>query len=986
MSTRLTRRLSAILFTILLGTGLPPHAAAQSATGSIDGQVVDQSGAVLPGATVTITQPATGATRSIAADEQGLFRAPLLPPGTYDIVAELSGFTARRHSGMTLTIGQTLTLRIEMSLASVAENVVVEGAPVIETGRTQVSSTVSEVAVQNLPVNGRNFIDFVLLTPGVSKDVRTGDISFAGQRGTLNSLVVDGADNNNTFFGQALGRTGSGRAPYQFSQDAVREFQVNSNAYSAEFGRAGGAVINVVTKSGTNDPHGSGFWFIRDKAMNANNAINEMRGLPKSPYHFDQFGGTLGGPIRKDRHFFFFNYDGQRNETPNTVFLNVPAGTPSDPATLAAIDQLRPLAESWEQKFDQDVFLIKTDSQISSAQRLTLRYNHQNFKGQNLENFGPQNALEHTGASNVSTRTFNVTLASVVGSSLFNEARVQIAKDREPGEANSANPEAAVNQGTTRVLTIGRNFFSPRETTIERWQVADTVTWVRGSHKIKGGFDFQFDDILNFFPGNFSGAYTFNTLASFNGGRPTGAGERYVQAFAGDGTTGATTRPNIQEYSFFVQDEWRAGPDLTFNAGLRYDLQKFAQPPVRNPNPQLASAGIDTSVLNTDANNWGPRVGLAWSPAGAKYVVRGGYGLFYGRTPSIMVGTAHSNNGINVQTITFTGALVPTYPQTLPSLPTGVTLPRPTIFAFDGGYQNARLQQASAGMEYELWPDTTLGVTYLFVKGDQLPRSTDINIGASSPITFTVEGTGETLPHYRFAAGPFTDFARVISFESTAESMYNGVTLELNRRFRAGLQARVAYTLGKVEDTVPDATAVVPQGSDDAKFASNPANFDDDRAPGNNDQRHRFVASAVWTTDRLAEGKEGFTGALLRGWTFSGIFTAQTGQPYSAYVSTDINLDGNTRNDIAPGTRRNQYRLDSQVTLDPRIARDIPLGRTRVQLIAEWFNVLNRDNISNVNTTRYTVAGTILRPGTTFEQPLASSGPRIGQVAVKIMF
>jgi outer membrane receptor protein involved in Fe transport len=984
MSTRLTRRLSAILFTILLGTGLPPHAAAQSATGSIDGQVVDQSGAVLPGATVTITQPATGATRSIAADEQGLFRAPLLPPGTYDIVAELSGFTARRHSGMTLTIGQTLTLRIEMSLASVAENVVVEGAPVIETGRTQVSSTVSEVAVQNLPVNGRNFIDFVLLTPGVSKDVRTGDISFAGQRGTLNSLVVDGADNNNTFFGQALGRTGSGRAPYQFSQDAVREFQVNSNAYSAEFGRAGGAVINVVTKSGTNDPHGSGFWFIRDKAMNANNAINEMRGLPKSPYHFDQFGGTLGGPIRKDRHFFFFNYDGQRNETPNTVFLNVPAGTPSDPATLAAIDQLRPLAESWEQKFDQDVFLIKTDSQISSAQRLTLRYNHQNFKGQNLENFGPQNALEHTGASNVSTRTFNVTLASVVGSSLFNEARVQIAKDREPGEANSANPEAAVNQGTTRVLTIGRNFFSPRETTIERWQVADTVTWVRGSHKIKGGFDFQFDDILNFFPGNFSGAYTFNTLASFNGGRPTGAGERYVQAFAGDGTTGATTRPNIQEYSFFVQDEWRAGPDLTFNAGLRYDLQKFAQPPVRNPNPQLASAGIDTSVLNTDANNWGPRVGLAWSPAGAKYVVRGGYGLFYGRTPSIMVGTAHSNNGINVQTIT--GALVPTYPQTLPSLPTGVTLPRPTIFAFDGGYQNARLQQASAGMEYELWPDTTLGVTYLFVKGDQLPRSTDINIGASSPITFTVEGTGETLPHYRFAAGPFTDFARVISFESTAESMYNGVTLELNRRFRAGLQARVAYTLGKVEDTVPDATAVVPQGSDDAKFASNPANFDDDRAPGNNDQRHRFVASAVWTTDRLAEGKEGFTGALLRGWTFSGIFTAQTGQPYSAYVSTDINLDGNTRNDIAPGTRRNQYRLDSQVTLDPRIARDIPLGRTRVQLIAEWFNVLNRDNISNVNTTRYTVAGTILRPGTTFEQPLASSGPRIGQVAVKIMF
>ena len=184
--------------------------------------------------------------------------------------------------------------------------------------------------MQNLPVNGRNFIDFALLTPGVTRDVRTGDISFAGQRGTLNSLVVDGADNNNTFFGQTAGRTGSGRAPYQFSQDAVKEFQVNSNSFSAEYGRAGGAVINVVTKSGTNEFHGSAFEFFRDKALNANNAINELNNRPKSPYHFNQFGGTIGGPMRRNRDFFFFNYDGQRNTQPNTVFLNLPATPPTD--------------------------------------------------------------------------------------------------------------------------------------------------------------------------------------------------------------------------------------------------------------------------------------------------------------------------------------------------------------------------------------------------------------------------------------------------------------------------------------------------------------------------------------------------------------------------------------------------------------------------------------------------------------------------------
>ena len=202
----------------------------------------------------------------------------------------------------------------------------------------------------------------------MTRDTRTGDISFAGQRGTLNSLVVDGADNNNTFFGQASGRTGSGRAPYQFSQDAVKEFQVNSNSFSAEYGRAGGAVINVVTKSGTNELHGSAFEFYRDKALNANNAINELNNRPKSPYHYNQFGGTVGGPIRRNRDFYFVNYDGQRNTQPNVVFLNLPATTPSDPATQAGIARLQPLADSWERKLDQDVFLVKTDHELNAGE------------------------------------------------------------------------------------------------------------------------------------------------------------------------------------------------------------------------------------------------------------------------------------------------------------------------------------------------------------------------------------------------------------------------------------------------------------------------------------------------------------------------------------------------------------------------------------------------------------------------------------------
>ena len=967
---------------VLCTLALARVAAAQTPTGTIDGVVVDTSGAVVPGVPVVLTHEPTGAVRETVSDAQGIFRAPLLPVGPYTVKATLAGFQPFEVRGIALSIGQAVSLRVELKPGSIAESVTVRvpisaTTPSVETTRSQISSTISDVSIANLPVNGRNFIDFALLTPGVSRDVRTGDISFAGQRGTLNSLVVDGADSNNTFFGQTLGRTGSGRAPYQFSQDAVQEFQVNSNAYSAEYGRAGGAVINVVTKSGSNTPHGSIFNFYRDKALNANDAINELNSRPKSPYHYNQFGASYGGPIQRYRHFLFANYDGQRNTQPNDVFVAVPPGTSLDANGQAGLASLNSLAGSWTRGQDQDVFFIRTDSQLTSDRRLTLRYNHQNFTGENFENGGPQNAQEHTGDSKVQTRTLNGVFMHGLGSAMLNEVRTQWARDQEPGLANSENPEAIVRQGGSTVLTIGRNNFSPRETTISRWQIADTVTWVRGAHFLRLGGDLQFDRILNFFPGNFAGSYQFNSLSSYHLGTPNAAGERYLQAFAGSGTTGATTHPNIDEYSVFAQDEWRARSDLTLHAGLRYDVQKFAKPEVRNPDAQLLAAGIDTSTLNTDGNNLSPRLGIAWSPGTKKYVVRAGYGIFYGRTPSIMVGTAHSNNGINVQTITFTGALVPTYPATFGSIPAGVVLPKPTIFVFDQDYQNPRVQQASTGVEYAISQESSIAINYLFVHGDHLSRSTDINIGPASPATFTVAETGQALAHYRFAPGPFTNFARIISFQSTAVSTFNGLTVEANRRF-GDLQARVAYTLGKVTDTVPDATAVVP-GTDDAKFASNPADFETDRAPGNNDQRHRFVVSGVYTSGKAR-------GMLAGGWTIAAIFNAQSGQPYSGYVSNDINLDQNARNDIAPGTTRNEFRLPSQVTLDPRIAKDIPAGKATVQLIWEAFNLFNRDNISGVRNTLYNVSGTTLTTLTNFQQPTLSSGPRIMQLAVKLRF
>ena len=974
---------------MLVCLALPFAVLAQSSTGSISGNVTDDSGASLPGVTVTATNAGTGATRTAVTNGSGYYQLALLPPGAYRVEAALDGFQPMRRESITVNVGTDVTFDVKLRVG-VSETVTVTAdAPLLETERSQVSAIVNETAIENLPANGRNFIDFVLTTPGVVKDVRQGDISFAGQRGTLNSLVIDGANNDNTFFGQALGRTGSGRAPYQFSQDAVQEFQVNSNAYSAEYGRAGGAVINVVTKSGTNDLSGSLFYFLRDKNYNANDYINVINNRAKSPYHFDQYGASAGGPIVADRHFFFFNYDAQRNSIPNLVVLGRPsAGFPTDDSTQAGLAKLNALAETYSRNQDQDVYLVKTDHELGASNHLTFRFNRQEFTGKNFENGGITNSVEHTGDSNVLTDTYALSLSTPFTNALFNEARFQYAKDHEPGLANSDMPEAVIRQGGVTVLTIGRNFFSPRETTIERMQLADTLTYLWSTHTIKAGFDVSQDEILNFFPGNFSGSYQFDSIADYNIGKAS----RYLQAFAGPGTTGPTTNPDITETGLFVHDEWRLLPSLTLNLGVRYDKQSIAQPEVQNPDAQLLAAGIDTSVVPEDSDNIAPRLGFAWTPgASQRTIVRGGYGLFYGRTPAIMIGTAHSNNGINVQTITFTGALIPQYPNIYQALPTGASLPKPTIFAFDPQFQNPEVHQASVGVEHGLTGDLSVGFTYQHVQGNNLPRSIDLNVGAADMVTMPIS-TGGTASFKRYAsARPFTNFQRIILFQSSADSRYNGWTVDLNKRFSRQWQARLAYTYSKVEDNRPDATAVVPGGSDDAKYIQDPLDIDGDWAPGDNDVRHRVVLSGVWDLDPYTGSMSGWQKWLLGGWTLSGIASYQTGQPYTAIVSSDLNNDGNTRNDRAPGFARNSFRLPSTFSVDPRITKTLPFaGSFRLQLIAEAFNVYNRSNVNAVRNTYYGISNNQLVPQTSattgFGSPTTSAGPRIVQLAGKVTF
>jgi hypothetical protein len=515
------------------------------------------------------------------------------------------------------------------------------------------------------------------------------------------------------------------------------------------------------------------------------------------------------------------------------------------------------------------------------------------------------------------------------------------------------------------------------------------------------------------------------------------------------GTTGPATHPNLNEYSAFVQDEWRITPNFTLNPGLRYDYESLAQPPVLNP--VAAQAGILTNRINTDKKDFGPRLGFAWTPTrfNQRIVVRGGYGIYYGRTPSILVGTAHSNNGLQVTTLTYRGTSIPvTYPNTVcgapvanPSCPPpapgpGVpTPPPPTIFVFNPNYVEPYTQQFSLGVEYQLAKDTALTVSYLGVRGVRLQRTRDINLAGEVSATIGISGTTTVLTYLRYPspttgtpatcpAGLFVipssgtcrpngNFQRIEEVESNANSTYHGLIIQLNKRFGHNYQVLGSYTYGKVIDDAPDATSVVPfSGGDDAKMVSDPGNVRADRAAGINDQRHRFVLSGVWTLN-YAQQFSGAARQILGGWELSGILTAQSGQPYSAMVNSDLNNDSNRSTDRTPGIGRNTFYLPRNVSLDPRVTKNVQLTeRVRLQLIGEAFNIFNHTNINGVSRTQYSVvANTVVDPTTgqrlctstvtqcleppdkvlnqknfPFQFPTADITPRIVQLAAKFVF
>lgn len=981
-------RVTTFFFSLLLSPSAFPQSEAGGAT--LNGTVTDPTGASIAGAKITALKQDTGLTRMIETSQTGNFSLVRLTPGKYDLSFESPGFKTAKRSGILLAVGAVATLDVALEIGSTQETVNVTGElPLVESTRSQTATAVNEKFVRDLPINGRNFLDFTVLTPGVVRDPRGGDLSFAGQRGTANSVLVDGGDSNNLFFGQSSGRAGV-RNPYTYSQEAVQEFQVNSAGYNAETGRAGGGVINVITKSGNNDFHGTGFWFFRDKALNANTFFNNSVGRLKQPYHFNQFGGNFSGPIKKNTLFFFYNFDGQRNTLPNAVFFPPNVTLPTDAVSQAAVASLKQYQNAYTTGFVNNINTIKIDWNLPKSQVFNVRYNYHRFTGKNFENAGNQSASEHTGNAQNNTDNLALQYAKVIGANMVFDSRFIFLKDEAPGEANSTNPEAIIRQSGNTLLTIGRNNFSPRFTNGKKYNAINSVSYTRSKHTFKVGADLEFDRIANYFPGNFSGAYTFDTLIDWANSKPS----TFVQGFAGAGTNGATTYPNSSEYAFFAQDAWRVTSRLTLNLGIRYDLFSYAQPLVKNPDALLAAAKLDTSRINRDRNNLAPRFGFAYRlDEAGKTVVRGGYGVFYGRTATILIGTAHSQNGIQVQTYTLSAAnavqapVIPKYPAVLAAPPTiGRT---PDIYVVDPGYVQPQTHQWNFNLERQIGKDLAITLGYLGVRGVHLTRARDINLFPAALVQASF-ANGTATSFYAHPAGrPNPSFGRITLDDSGGDSVYHGAFLQATKRYSRNFQLQASYTFSKAIDSLPDQTSVVI-GSDDAKVAQDTLNPNADRGPGDAHIPHRFVVSTVWDinyANRLASKPAQY---ILGGYQFSIIGSAQSGRRFSARTNADLNNDGNRASDRSPGYGRNTIEGPGFAAVDLRVSKDLPIytERAKLRLIFEAFNALNRTNFTTINQTafNYTAATKVFVPVATFLAPTNTSDPRILQVALRLTF
>ena len=989
-----------VLLVLLLGT---TTAFAQVLDrGEISGTVRDETGAVLPGVTVTVTHLDSGLTRVVVSDERGRYRAPLLPVGPYRIEAVLAGFATLTREGVVVTVGSAPVIELTLPLASVTEAITVTAdTPIVARGQVVASTTLNQEAVATLPISGRDFRDFAKLTPTatVIPGLRSA-IRFGGQSGDYSMLSVDGADMTNPFFAEY---TGSAEVKsFAISQEAIQEFQVLANGFAPEFGRSTGGVMNVVTKSGTNEWRGSGFAFFRGSGLQGEDPF----GFKSEDFSQQQFGGSIGGPLARDKAFVFFAVDIQ--DLDDTVFTRFTRDVSGIALPEQGISDLADLEGATPEKADIKTFFAKVDVDISQNNRLSARLN---FSENNTDSFTArgQNVVtgSGSGAGGVANNFENfrdtawsvvASLTSVVGDRAFNEFKFHHSTEDRPRQALSDLPNSVIFD----TGEFGRRFFLPITGINNRWQLTDSFSYLFGSHDIKFGVDYNRVELTeNNFIGFASGLFLFGSLEDLQAAAPFGLVQRiFLNGFTPDNHEANDYWTN--ELGLFIQDKWQVNTNLTVNYGVRFEGQwngdpifpivgQFGEIPTSRQAPGTDLRPVPQTIAN-DTNNWGPRLGISWDPTGdGRTVVRGSAGLYYGRTAQIFMPTGGAGFRSAI-----TGFFPPTafganYPELVQPniLPEGEPAPFPGGIGFVADdFNNPRVLNTNIGFEREVAENFALGFDFVYTRtengrvggGDGAFNSFDMNTLAATGVdefgrpigvdTGFTDSDGDGVILRR--ADPTITLGSLLT--SLGRARYKAFTISAKKASTQGIQFQAFYTWSRDEgnaDTERDAEVFFGISNPNPALPA----LEQDYGIDERDITHRFIFQG--------------TAEVGAGFTVSGIVQMQSGRAAPAYTLTDVNGDdifaptGGTNFDHAvlngellprfPFRQPNFYNADLRVMWSGSMG-----GAGDIDLLFEIFNVFNFENLE----TRIFV----VELANHFEPSTFAGSPITAQIGVKYRF
>lgn len=924
-----SRKLKLLILGVVCVLGVAQMASGQggTATATLSGRVADDTGGVLPGVTVTVTNLATNQARTVQTNDEGRYTFPGLQPGRYSLSCELPGFSTFVRPEITLNVGSLATIDAVMRVSAVQETVTVTGeAPIIESARTDLSTVINREQIEALPTNSRNYLDFTLLTPATVENVSTTSqgvgLNVGGSRAKEGSLLVDGFWNTDESF--TFPRL-------KYSQDAIAEFQVVSMGGTAEFGRAIGGIVNAVTKSGTNVLSGSGYGYFRDTSLNSQDALSKQRGAPKSEFQRQLYGGSLGGPMLRDRTFFFGAAERLQEDTPQDNNITAEAGRilglpPEDVGAVTGT--LR------------DTFAMgKLNHRLTQNHSVQLAYVI--TKDVNATQFAAFATRSRRSRLTSTDQAYQAQWTGIAaGGQWLHELRASFfprdyALDSPNEGGPPLTPEGQLRESNAPNVNITRvaNFGSGRlqlEMFTRPSHIIYSSTISKSNHAIKFGVDGMFVDFrYQRYAGPATGTYNFASLDAFQRGQYT----TYSQTFG---------EPLIDRYhsylSGYVQDSWTPNDRLTLNLGLRYDLEWLSK-----------YQGLEFG--KQDTNNFGPRVALSYDLTGqGKTIAKFSNGLYYDRIfQNPITPTFFENRDILQQvsaTWNFGQPGAPVYPQTFPNqLPANAPLGVRNVYIVPEDFDVPAAYQAVASVDHAFRDDFAAGVSVLY------SRSWDKEVLFDRNLAFNEARFTRPDPNFRAI--------RQYSYEGKAE--YTGLVLEARKRMTRRFFFSTNATIARAFD----------QGDNFSTQVEDPRFPEREYGPQVDTPRFRVTANGSYEINRFA--------------SISAIFKARTGFAYDARAGStiDLNNDGNF-NDRVPGFSRNSFRMPGNHSLDMRFTWNVPFGGAkRLQATVEAFNIYNRDNVRTVDNQWGTNPEAA---GPAFGQPLSYFNPREVQLGLRVVF